>query len=199
MKTGLRDNNKGFSLVELLTVVAILALMLGMFLLSTNVIGRTAARQCSKQLHHELDRVRVASMGKNRVILHLYRGADNKVMVRQITKISSIGGVADTKYIAEDAKEAGSSRVSLEFISSVDAAHRIPLDGDGVYFEFNRSTGAFKKVNGSVIQSEISGDISGAVAGQVGGDYIIENIFITGGGLTETLTMHQITGKVTED
>ncbi|MBO4374658.1 MAG: prepilin-type N-terminal cleavage/methylation domain-containing protein [Lachnospiraceae bacterium] len=187
MKTGLRDNNKGFSLIELLVVIGILALMLGMFLLSTNVIGRTAARQCSKQLRHELEQVRVASMGKNKVTLWLYKdSATGKIMVQQITTIANIGDGAGTTPVDGEVREVGSARVTLDFVSSVDAT-RTPLDSDGIYFEFNRSTGAFKKVKYSEL------------GGQIHDEYTIKEIYMTGGGLTEQLTLHGITGKVTED
>ncbi len=186
MKTGLRDNDKGFSLVELLAVIAIMALMLGMFLLSTNILGTRACRQCSKQLKHELEQVRVSTMGKNKVVLHLYKGSDNKIMVQQITTVANIGAGAGTTSYTGDAREVGSARVRLEFLSSLGSSME-ELNTDGIYFEFNRSTGAFKKVKHS------------DVGGQVNGEYTIKEIQVTGGGLTEKLTLSGITGKVTEN
>ena len=186
MRTGLRDDNKGYTLIEILIVFAIISIMLGMFLLTTNVIGTRACKQCQKQLKHELEQVRIASMGKNKVILHLYKGADNKIMVQQTTTIADIGGAASTHDVSGDIREIGSARVRLEFVSSLGGTP-VELDSDGIYFAFNRSTGAFKKVK----ESE--------VGGQVHGDYTIKEIYVTGGGLTQKLTLSEITGKVTED
>lgn len=182
--------------MELLAVIAIMALMLGMFLLSTNVIGRRAARQCAKQLKHELDQTRISTMGKNRVFLYLHKSADNKIMVQQITRISDINNVAATHYVNGEEREAGSARVKLEFLSSVGGTME-ELNTDGIYFEFNRSTGAFKTVK----SSEITAEITGANAGQItaASGYTIKEIQVTGGGLTEKLTLHPITGKVTEN
>ncbi len=167
--------------MELLAVIAIMALMLGMFLLSTNVIGSRACRQCQKQLRHELDQVRVASMGKNKVVLHLYKNPDGKIMVQQTTTIAKLGGVAATEDVDGEEREIGSARVVVEVEASDGATYA--LNNSGVYFQFNRSTGAFKEISG----------------GQVGGNYTIKKISITGGGVTERLTLHGITGKVTED
>jgi len=188
MRTGLRDDNKGFSLVELLVIIAIMALMLGMFLLSTNIIGTRACRQCSKQIRHELDRVRIATMGKNKVVLHLYVDpSTGKIMVQDKTRLTNIGATTGTNDVNGDAREIGSARVRVEFISSLDPANRVVLNNDGIYFEFNRSTGAFKQVKSS------------DVGGQLAGEYTIKNIYVIGGGLEQSLTLSGITGKVTEN
>ncbi len=102
-------------------------------------------------------------------------------MVKQITTIAKIGDSATTEDVDGEEREVGSSRVVLKVTASDGADYT--LDTNGVYFQFNRSTGAFKKISG----------------GQIGGDYTIKNIYMTGGGLTETLTLHGITGKITED
>ncbi len=188
MRTGVRDDNKGFSLIELLVILAIMALMLGLFLLSTNILGTRACRQCTKQIRHELDRVRIATMGKNKVVLHLYVDpSSGKIMVQDETKLANIGATTGTHDVSGDAREIGSARVRVEFISSLDPANRVTLNNDGIYFEFNRSTGAFKQVKSS------------DVGGQLSGDYTIKNIYVIGGGLEESLTLSGITGKVTEN
>ncbi len=164
-----------------MVVIAIMALMLGMFLLSTNVISRRACRQCAKQLKHEIDQVRIATMGKNKVTLHLYLSPGNKVMVQETTEIAKIGVNAGIETVTGEEREAGSSMVSVEVLAS--DGNTYSLNNSGVFFEFNRSTGAFRDVTG----------------GQVGGNYTIKEISVSGGGLTEKLTLSGLTGKVTEN
>ncbi len=178
MKTGQR-NDKGFSLVELIVVIAILALMTGLFLLSSGIINVRAGRQCTKQVKHEIEQVRIDTMGKNEVTLRLYLDDIGRVWSEKTIVAPKPGASGTVSY--NEIKQIGSKRVTVQVVPAGGSA--VDLDEQGVYFKFNRSTGAFTSVTG----------------GQIGGDYIIDEIFIEGGGQVEKLKLKKITGRVEEE
>jgi len=185
MKIGRKDkDNKGFSLVELIVVIAILALMMGMFLLTTGILNVRAGRQCAKQIRHELERVRIATMGKNEVSLRLYVGSDGRVYVEETVTAPKIGSTGTHTY-TEDAKQIGSKRVKVQI--RLQGASDFTDLKEGVRFQFNRGTGAFETVKS--ITDEQSG---------ISAPYCIEEIKVTGGGQEHLLKLKRVTGKVEE-
>ncbi len=85
MKTGRNDklNNKGFSLVELIVVIAIMMVVIGGVISWTGMLYTRAARQCAEQLTHEFGQVRIDTMGKGSVSMNLYVKADGSIWVRE--------------------------------------------------------------------------------------------------------------------
>ena len=190
MKTGSKNNNKGFSLVELIVVIAILAVMMGMFLLTSGILNVRAGKQCAKQLKHELDSIRIASMGKNSVVLRLYQDSGKIYVDENISgpRLDGSPGVVSAKEI----KQIGSSRVKVYIANSsydqdTDADKNAidypglfeELNDIGVLFEFNRSTGALK-------------DCEGQITGK------LYRIDVVGGGRSNPLYIKPLTGKIEE-
>ena len=189
MRTGLRNkDNKGFSLVELIVVIAILAVMVGMFLLTTGILNVRAGKQCAKQIRHELDQVRIATMGKNEVTMRLYVGTDGRVYV--INTITAPKTTADwrtdpTNTYDETEKQIGSKRVTVMF--KVHGASDFEELTDGVRFRFNRGTGAFEEIK--TLTDEQAG---------IAAPYYVEEIKVIGGGQEHLLKLKKVTGKVEE-
>jgi len=57
-------NNKGFSYVEMILVLGIIAIMMGIIALSTNLIGRTNVNKGCDNLNNALTQARTATMAK---------------------------------------------------------------------------------------------------------------------------------------
>lgn len=72
-------NNKGFSYVEMLMVLAVIAIMIGMVTISVGLIGRTNTRRTSEKLETLANKARTSAMtqGTNKGYLCVaeYRGA----------------------------------------------------------------------------------------------------------------------------
>lgn len=172
--------------MELIVIIAILAIMIGMFLMTSGVLATRAGKQCTAQIKHEIEKVRVSTMGKNEVTLHIY-ARDGKVWVTETTKFPKIGGKGvDT--VTSDEKEIGSARVSVQVKSDKTSDYR-DLDSVGINIAFNRSTGAFAELDAS--GDQFSGDVSGK--------HYIESIKIRGGNQIHTLNTEKVTGKVLEE
>ena len=60
----MKNNNKGFSYVEMIVVVAIMALMVGMITISIGMVGRNKVNRASEKLESMIDKARVSAMTK---------------------------------------------------------------------------------------------------------------------------------------
>ena len=65
MSSNKKNNNRGFSLVELIVVVAIGAILIGASILSIASISGTAAKQCARNIESILNKTKVTTMGKD--------------------------------------------------------------------------------------------------------------------------------------
>ena len=60
----LKIDQTGFSLVELIIVIAILSVVMGMFMMGINLIFTLPARQCARELKSAIEKTRIDTMGK---------------------------------------------------------------------------------------------------------------------------------------
>lgn len=60
----LRSNDRGFSLVELIVVIAIMAVLLGVMALSLNLLMGTEAKQACSKLDGQLNEVKTSAMSR---------------------------------------------------------------------------------------------------------------------------------------
>lgn len=122
-------NNKGFSYVEMILVLAIIAILIAMIGLSMGLVSRTNISKATSNLESAMNRARTTSMA---------RGSDDGAI--KITNIDgwyyySIGGGEQVKLVAEPVSIGwyyGSDFVSLD------------SSGDSLTLKFVPSTGAFR-------------------------------------------------------
>ena len=60
----MKNNNKGFSYVEMVVVIAIMALMVGMITISISMVNRNNVNRASEKLESMIDKARVSAMTK---------------------------------------------------------------------------------------------------------------------------------------
>ncbi len=125
--------NQGYSLVELIVVIAIMAVLTGTVTISVSAVGGFKAKECTKNIQSYINKTRVSTMGKNSVVLHLYKGADDAFYAQTITN-----GTADA------AQQIGKKTVTVKYTDGDDLTSMSELDTTGVYIEFDRSSGAMK-------------------------------------------------------
>ena len=118
------------------------------------------------------------SMGKNKVTMSLFVDSVGRVWVTEVTTSPKANEAGTQTY--SETKQIGSSRAMVQVKPAGGSA--VDLDEQGVNFEYNRSTGAFVEVTG----------------GQIAGNYIIDEIYVTGGNQKHTLLLRKVTGKVEE-
>ena len=157
--------NKGFSLVELIVVIAILGVMTAVGGYALTAISSANAKECAREIEAGLISTRTQSYSSDTatsvVEVSFYKGAD---------------GIYMKKSFEAEAKKIGGSKVSVSYqlSSGVDT----DLDDDRISFSFNRSSGAFREM-------KVNGNSEG----------ICQTIKITSGSKTYTITCYEHTGK----
>lgn len=164
----MRQDNRGVSLVEVMVVVAIMAVVGGVGIWGINAMSGKPAQQCAQKVVYSLERHRTSAMSKVDAVYKLYESGGKIYVDEYLT--NDAGGV-DLSASPTTTTEIGASGVKVQY--TLDAApdlHELPL-----YLSFDRSSGAFKK--------------------QSGGSYCTQ-IIVKRGGREHTVTLVPLTGKV---
>lgn len=132
--------NKGMSLVELIVVVAILALFTGGITYSMNWASGKAAEECAQKLVYSLQQARTMAMGKNNVTVIVKKDGSGNI-VTEVTIMSNTDSGTSTSTTTS---KVGKKSVTVKFS---DGSAESELDESGVKFEFDRASGALKMLN----------------------------------------------------
>lgn len=137
-------NNSGFSLVELIIVIAIVAALITTVFLSVSMVFSANAKACSNDMQRAIADCKVTTMGKARAWLVIYRGSDNKVYSQMHIMEQVDGGAAgELTEITEDPQKLGGNRVVVTYTDSA-GVEQGDLTETGITIEFDRSSGSFK-------------------------------------------------------
>lgn len=158
--------SKGFSLIELVVVIAIMAVLTGLISLSISTIWGYYARQCSEDMKSELNTVRTSTMGKDSVVLEFYRDTDEAYYAKIITN----GDTSNARI-----ERVGRKTVTVKYSLEEDYSNVQELTSVPVAIEFDRGSGEVKK------------DSNGKC---------LSKMWISQGSITRELTIYQLTGKV---
>jgi len=121
--------NKGFSLVELIVVIALIAIAAGAITTSMRSLYSFHVKQCASNIDAMLSKCKVGAMSKaGDVYLRLYSGSDGIYCQYYEADV-----VVSNEKIAKD-------KVAISYISSNgDTVHTIGTEG--LYISFDRTTG----------------------------------------------------------
>ena len=107
-------NNRGFSLVELIIVIAIIAALIGTVILSVSMVFSANAKACSNDLQRAVADCKVTTMGKAKAWLVVYRGDNGRIYSQMhIMEQKEGGAVGELEEITEEAQKIGGNRVSV--------------------------------------------------------------------------------------
>lgn len=153
----MRDRNSGFSLVELIVVIAIMAILVGVATYSFALVTGKEAGQCANNLGTALDKAKnyaLAKSGSTDAYLLVKYDSDEGYIAEYYVPDSPIA-TAGNCHLVESEKL---GKKSVEVTVELDGVGFISLDDSKelrVYF--NRITGAFKEAElvsgGSVIHT----------------------------------------------
>lgn len=164
----MRKNNKGFSYVELIIVLAIIAVLIGMVSITIGLVSRTNVAKAADKLENTLNQARTTSMarGSSRGTITIRCGNDGWYYY-------SVGGGEDVKLVSTQAK------ISLSYSENsggvVTTSTNTLTSGSAVTISFEQSTGAFRTIPGT--------------------SYYWENITIQNGDKIAEITLYPHTGK----
>ncbi len=196
MKTGLKSkfskNNKGYSLVELIVVIAIIAVLGVGATWSIILVFSANAKTCANDIVGAISECKIETMSKGQgsVKLKIYRdGAGGTIYSELLFKDASgdwsfKNGTPETGYAGEREK-VGASRCS---VGTSDGADDIPTSRDTAWeIYFNRSTGSFA-------------DGTGVTSGGATTQALLDNgIWVMGGSKNYYIKLEKLTGKTTKE
>lgn len=188
----MKQDNRGFSLVELIVVIAIMAIMIGVGILSISLLFGTQARGCSQKVSSMLNETKTGCLSRfdeTMTLTYCTKGQDgNKSFTTDgyyaISKIYTINKNGDRVPVGNNSstevRSMGSGNVVITVYLSDGSSFELGTDKE-ITISYDRSSGAFDPV---------------IVDGSQTSNYI-EKITFTSGTRTYTITMVKETGKHT--
>jgi prepilin-type N-terminal cleavage/methylation domain-containing protein len=134
-----REKNKGFSLVELVAVIAIMAILSGTLgvMLSRNGVR---VNECANEINSALKETRTEALSKKTAYFTIARDASAKKYVisetgKDAVKVGDASTVITVNYVAED---------------GTTGAFALDADAGNVILTYNRASGAFRPMIASI-------------------------------------------------
>ena len=142
-------NNKGYSLLEAIVIIAILGVLTGFMATSSGLFDGRRVKACADSVSSLLDKVRLANMGKDEVTLTIYKDTDQAIKAKIVTKIVSRNDSITEKTFIEDVSD---DNVEMSYSTDISGSAENPAGAAGMVFNFNRNTGAIKDTSPNGIQ-----------------------------------------------
>ena len=186
--------NKGFTLVELIIVVAIFTILLGIAIPSLDSILGFRVNRAANSITAALDRTKTEA--SNRLVgeMMLEKKSDGYYISYYLDR----GKVRSTSNIKQDQPEKiAPARTIISYTTDTDSTDRVMNVGDKLIITYDRATGAFLPIQGSVIsQNDILTKLNAGedVPLQRDGAYCT-SITIKGGRRYKTISLIKDTGK----
>lgn len=161
----MKKNNKGFSLVELIVVLAIMAVLTGSVVTYIGTYGSTKVKNCMREIENHMSETKVCAMSKTSAYMIIY--ANNTGVY--VTSVQ--GSLKETDKVGEKGlKVTYASQRSRNSYTAVGET-----ETTGLKIEYDRASGALKK--------------------NADGKYDVYAIQISNGNSTHTIEIEPVTGK----
>lgn len=180
-----KNNNKngGFSLVELIVVIAIMAVLTGIASMSLASVMGLSVKQCARDIQSAANQTRVSTLGKDEVIMTITKGNKAKSSEAYYCTIVTKDGLGKT---TENEEKIGKSNLDITYVLSDSKGNKtsdITLDDThSLTIKFNRGTGAMAPC----MKSD----------GSSGGDYYCMQIKVKKNSTEKIISFYPETGKV---
>ena len=123
--------NKGFSLVEMVVIVAIMGILVSLFTPTLYSLFSSSTRNCATNIDSLIAKCKVYAMGRsNDVVIMIYKGDDGNIWGEYIEGASLTGQI----------EQLGDSRVELLATPPGGTAYA-PTKAQPLYISFHRATG----------------------------------------------------------
>lgn len=186
--------NKGFTLVELIIVVAIFTILLGIAIPSLDSILGFRVNRAANSITAALDRTKTEA--SNRLVgeMMLEKKSDGYYISYYLDR----GKVVSTSNVKQDQPEKiAPARTIISYTTDTGSTDKVMNVGDILIITYDRATGAFLPIQGSVIsQNDILTKLNAGedVPLQRDGAYCT-SITIKGGRRYKTISLIKDTGK----
>lgn len=183
-----REDNRGFSLVELMIVIAIMAIMSAFIFIGSALLAGQYARECASDISAALNKEKNYALTRSATIdcyMELVYDTDGYYIRYYQPKNAIVKGDAPSSdWVLADEEKVGKSSVNVRCI--FDDGSTVPIGtGQSVKFVYDRISGAFK-------ETTVSDGASPGVGGA--GTTFCTGITVSGG-RTYDITIYKDTGK----
>ena len=187
-------SDKGFTLVELIVVVAILTKLLGIAVPSLNSILGFRVNRAANSIASALDRTKIEASSRLVGEMKLEKRADGYYISYYLDR----GKVGGASHVTEDEPEKiAPARTEISYTIDAGGASHVMAVGDRLILTYDRATGGFLPIQSKVItQEEILTEL------EKGKDIPLErtgtyctSITVSGGRRYKTLSLIKETGK----
>ncbi len=132
-------NNGGYSLIELVIVLAIIAIIMSTVFYSIILIFSANAKSTANDIQRSIGDCKVTTMGRAAAYMELYRDSSNENVYTRMYVMDSSG-----TYVPSEPQKVGPRRVTVKYASSeAGIAETELLAGDSIQIWFDRATGGF--------------------------------------------------------
>lgn len=139
-----RADNHGFSLVELIIVVSIMALMISVMGYGLSLSSGKPAEECARKFAASIQHGRMTTMGKYRNIITVSKdAATGKIVVSEeiVTQIDDTGA----EHKVTRTNNVGSRQVTFEYSTDGGSTFTELTPGSSITLRFDSGSGALKK------------------------------------------------------
>lgn len=143
-------NDRGFSLVELIVVIAIMVVFTGVGVIGYGMLNGRQAKECRDELEAKLQSVRVQTMGKRTVVANLSENSGGGYV---LTVTSTLGTGSAPATTTTEYKLGGKSchiyySCDESAVYAEGASGLVAVGTGGLLLEFDRASGAMKELPG---------------------------------------------------
>ncbi|MCM1261642.1 MAG: prepilin-type N-terminal cleavage/methylation domain-containing protein [Butyrivibrio sp.] len=175
----MKQDNKGYSLVEIIIVIAIMVILSGGVFFSIYMVFGANAKTCANDIKNAISQCKVNAMGKSDAALEIYRDSSNQcIYARQWIKEGD-------DWQSKDAEKISNAKVYVSYTKdSSNSGTRTYDELDGtksIFIAFDRGSGAFKPSK---------------KPGATGEDDVYTGFIVVGGTRKYTIELVGLTGKV---
>jgi prepilin-type N-terminal cleavage/methylation domain-containing protein len=131
-------SNAGYSLVELIIVVAIIAVVATMLMFSISMIFSANAKACANAMQSAISDCKVTTMGKSDAYLKIYRGSDDNIYAQMYVEENGV-------TTEQEPQKLGGKRVTVTCIpeGAGTSGTELTAGAASVKIRFNRASGSF--------------------------------------------------------
>lgn len=131
-------NNKGYSLIELIVVIAIMMVLTGVVTMSYQVVSGYYAKQCAKNVEAQMNRVQILNMAKKTTMLEIGQDTTGDYYAKVIENAGTSKEHIEKKQIGRKSLKI---TYSMDDKDSSEYELKEGLASNPITIQFSRSTG----------------------------------------------------------
>lgn len=187
----MKEKNKGYTLVELVVVVSIMAILLTIIVPNVSIIWSFRAKRAANSIAAALDKTKVEAMNRLVGEMKLEKRSDGYYITYYLDRGKRAADISE-----EDAEQIGPARLRISYTTEDEMVHELS-EGEPLILTYDRDTGAFRPIQSDVVtQSQVNEYLekNQDIAFPDTGHYCT-SIIVSGGARSRVITLIKDTGK----